>query len=66
MGVVQRTRTRSRSLHTTFFKVVDDTYLNDGMAIVARAFGVLMDVDEMLMLRIMPMVKVAEAALKKG
>lgn len=64
--MVQRTRTCSRSLHTTFFKVVDDSYLNDGMFVVAKAFGVLLDVDEMLMLRIMPMVKLADAHLKKG
>ena len=42
-----------------FFEVVDNSYLSDGMLVVAEYLGFYMNVDDMYMHQIMPLVSVA-------
>lgn len=49
----------SPSLRMIFFEVVDRSYLNDGMLVVAEYLGFYMDVDNMYMHQIMPLVSLA-------
>jgi hypothetical protein len=48
-----------------FFEVVDHRYLNDGTVIVAEEFGVLLDVDNMVMNRVMSLVTAAGHARER-
>ncbi len=49
-----------------FFNVVDQDYLNNATALIARVLHVLIDADTMLMSRLMVLVKIAEALDKKN